>query len=76
MGACVFGPVDQGEFLHRLGIDTRATALKNTAPPSKVVEIDRALQRLTGTSGRNMGQLFKAMGFAHPRLGPLPGFEP
>jgi NADH dehydrogenase [ubiquinone] 1 alpha subcomplex assembly factor 7 len=75
MGASVFGPVDQGEFLRRLGIDTRASALKNTAPPSKVVEIARALERLTGTTGRNMGQLFKAMGFAHPRLGPLPGFE-
>jgi hypothetical protein len=41
-----------------------------------VVEIERALARLTGAGGRNMGALFKAMGFAHPRLGPLPGFEP
>jgi SAM-dependent MidA family methyltransferase len=76
MGTRTFGPVDQSEFLHRLGIETRATALKNTAPPSKAVEIERALQRLTGTAGRNMGHLFKALGVAHPRLGPLPGFEP
>ncbi|HLH96834.1 MAG TPA: SAM-dependent methyltransferase [Xanthobacteraceae bacterium] len=76
MGARAFGPLDQGEFLHRLGIETRANALKSTAPPSKVIEIEQALQRLTGTTGRNMGHLFKAMGFAHPRLGPLPGFDP
>jgi SAM-dependent MidA family methyltransferase len=76
MNTRAFGPVEQGEFLHRLGIETRAKSLKSTAPPSKVTEIERSLQRLTGTSGRNMGQLFKAMGFAHPRLGPLPGFEP
>jgi len=76
MGARAFGPIDQGEFLRRLGIEARAVALKNTAPPSKVVEIERALTRLTGSSGRNMGQLFKAMAFGHPKLGPLPGFEP
>ncbi len=39
------------------------------------MEIERALSRLTGSSGRSMGQLFKAMGFGHPKLGPLPGFE-
>jgi SAM-dependent MidA family methyltransferase len=75
MGARALGPVDQGEFLRRLGIESRAMALKNTAPPSKVMEIERALARLTGSGGRSMGQLFKAMGFSHPKLGPLPGFE-
>ena len=43
MGARALGPVDQGEFLRRLGIELRAMALKNTAPPSKVMEIERAL---------------------------------
>jgi NADH dehydrogenase [ubiquinone] 1 alpha subcomplex assembly factor 7 len=76
MGARAYGPVDQGEFLRRLGIESRAGALKGTAPPSKVMEIERALTRLTGPGGRGMGQLFKAVGFGHPRLGPLPGFEP
>ena len=75
LGASAFGPVDQGEFLRRLGIEQRALALKNTAPPAKVIDIERALERLTGGNERNMGRLFKAMGFAHPRLGPLPGFE-
>ncbi len=75
MGARAYGPLDQGEFLRRLGIESRAVALKNTAAPSKAMEIERALQRLTGPAGRSMGQLFKAMGFGHPKLGPLPGFE-
>jgi SAM-dependent MidA family methyltransferase len=75
MGARAYGPIDQGEFLRRLGIESRAIALKNTAPPSKVMEIERALTRLTGAGGRGMGQLFKAIAFGHPKLGPLPGFE-
>jgi NADH dehydrogenase [ubiquinone] 1 alpha subcomplex assembly factor 7 len=75
MGARAFGPLDQGDFLRRLGIESRAVALKSTAAPSKVVEVDRALGRLTGAGGRGMGQLFKAMAFAHPKLGTLPGFE-
>jgi SAM-dependent MidA family methyltransferase len=75
MGAVAHGPVEQGEFLRRLGIETRAVALKKSAPPNKAVEVDRALQRLTGDIGRGMGRLFKAMAFGHPKLGPLPGFE-
>jgi NADH dehydrogenase [ubiquinone] 1 alpha subcomplex assembly factor 7 len=75
MGARAYGPLDQGDFLRRLGIESRAVALKGTAAPSKVMEVDRALSRLTGGGGRGMGQLFKAMAFAHPKLGPLPGFE-
>jgi len=59
----------------RLGIESRAVALKGTAPPSKVMEIERALARLTGSGGRGMGQLFKAMGFGHPKLGAPAGFE-
>lgn len=75
MGARVFGPLDQGDFLRRLGIEQRAVALKGTAAPSKVMEVERALDRLTGSAGRGMGQLFKTMAFGHPKLGPLPGFE-
>jgi SAM-dependent MidA family methyltransferase len=76
MGARAYGPIDQGEFLRRLGIEQRAVALKTTAAPSKVAELESALNRLTGDSGRGMGRLFKAMAFGHPKLGPLPGFEP
>jgi NADH dehydrogenase [ubiquinone] 1 alpha subcomplex assembly factor 7 len=75
MGAVAHGPVEQGEFLRRLGIETRAVALKKTALPGKSAEVDRGLQRLTGDIGRGMGRLFKAIAFAHPKLGSLPGFE-
>jgi SAM-dependent MidA family methyltransferase len=76
MGANAYGPIEQGKFLRRLGIEQRAAALCSSAPPSKVMEVERALQRLTGDDGRGMGKLFKAMAFGHPKLGPLPGFEP
>ena len=66
--------MEQGEFLRRLGIEARAQSLKATAAPSKVVEIESGLTRLTGGGGRGMGQLFKAIAFAEPKLGALPGF--
>jgi NADH dehydrogenase [ubiquinone] 1 alpha subcomplex assembly factor 7 len=76
MGAHTYGPIEQGEFLRRLGIESRAVALKSAAPPGKVTEVERGLARLTGDIGRGMGRLFKAIAFGHPKLGPLPGFEP
>jgi NADH dehydrogenase [ubiquinone] 1 alpha subcomplex assembly factor 7 len=75
MGAVAHGPVSQGDFLRRLGIEARAVALKATAPPGKVTEIETALGRLIGEVGRGMGRLFKAIALAHPKLGPLPGFD-
>jgi SAM-dependent MidA family methyltransferase len=75
IGARIHGPVEQGEFLRRLGIDRRAAALKTNAAPEKASEIDGALERLTGSGARRMGVLFKVMGFGDPKLGTLPGFE-
>jgi SAM-dependent MidA family methyltransferase len=74
MGARAHGPVDQAVFLRNLGIDTRAAALRKAVPPAKAHEIDSALARLTSTERTGMGRLFKVVGFAHPKLGPLPGF--
>jgi SAM-dependent MidA family methyltransferase len=76
MDARTHGPIEQGLFLRRLGIETRAAALKKAVPPDKAVEIDDALGRLTREDRTGMGRLFKAIGFAHRKLGPLPGFEP
>jgi NADH dehydrogenase [ubiquinone] 1 alpha subcomplex assembly factor 7 len=75
IGARAHGPVEQGEFLRRLGIESRAAALEAALPAQKALEIDAALARLTGTEGKGMGRLFKAIGFAHRKLGPLPGFD-
>jgi len=74
MNARLHGPIEQGEFLHRLGIHSRAERLKENASPSQAAAIDAALDRLTSRERTGMGRVFKAMGFAHPKLGPLPCF--
>jgi NADH dehydrogenase [ubiquinone] 1 alpha subcomplex assembly factor 7 len=76
IGARIHGPVSQRDFLRRLGIDKRATALKTRAAREKEAEIDIALRRLTATGTGGMGELFKALAIADPRLGQLPGFYP
>jgi SAM-dependent MidA family methyltransferase len=75
IGARIHGPLQQGEFLRRLGIEARVASLKAHALPENAGEIDAAMERLTGTGARKMGVLFKAMGIADPKLGVLPGFE-
>jgi NADH dehydrogenase [ubiquinone] 1 alpha subcomplex assembly factor 7 len=75
-GARVHGPVPQGAFLRRLGIEARATMLKQRATPAQAAEIDAAVRRLIAPGPDGMGELFKAVVIADPRLGPLvPGFE-
>jgi SAM-dependent MidA family methyltransferase len=74
-GAVAFGPLGQGDFLRRLGIETRAEKLAAGATPKQRADIDAALARLTGSGRNEMGRLFKAVAFAHPHLGPLPGFD-
>ena len=75
MGARVHGPLPQGEFLRRLGIEQRAAALKAAAPPDYAGTIDAALVRLTSEDRTGMGRLFKAIAIANPKLERLPGFE-
>src|SRR6201989_221077 len=43
MGAVGYGPLEQGEFLRRLGIETRAATLKARATPRGAAETDQAL---------------------------------
>jgi len=38
-------------------------------------DIDVAVARLTGIGRDAMGELFNAIAFADPKLGPLPGFD-
>ena len=76
IGARIHGPLHQGKFLRRLGIETRAATLQAKAPPDKMSEIDAQVERLTGSGAREMGMLFKVLGIADPTLGMLPGFEP
>ena len=73
MGAIGFGPIEQSQFLRRLGIEQRAAALK--AKATRAAEIDHALGRLIGRERTAMGELFKVAAFAHPSVGAPPGFE-
>ena len=60
-GAVAWGPVEQGEWLVRLGVDTRAAALARAAP-AEVEAVVAARQRLV----RDMGTLFKALAVTAP----------
>ncbi|MBV8924897.1 MAG: SAM-dependent methyltransferase [Bradyrhizobium sp.] len=73
IGARVHGPVTQGEFLKRLGIETRAVALMAKASHEVSEDISGALKRLTSTGRGGMGSLFKVLGVSEQGLAALPG---
>lgn len=60
----VSGPVPQGVWLARLGIEARAAQLRSGATPATAATIAAALVRLTAPT--QMGNLFKAMAVTHP----------
>jgi SAM-dependent MidA family methyltransferase len=72
-GAATHGPIGQGEFLRRLGIEGRAARLKAGATAQQSADVDAALARLT--AAQEMGALFKVLAIADPKLGALPGFD-
>jgi SAM-dependent MidA family methyltransferase len=74
MGARIHGPIPQRDLFLRLGIEQRAAALKAAASQEKARDIEVAFRRLIGGGARGMGELFKAIAIAAPKLGALPGF--
>jgi NADH dehydrogenase [ubiquinone] 1 alpha subcomplex assembly factor 7 len=72
-GAACYGPLDQGRFLRRLGIEQRAAALLAAADPDQQADIRTGFQRLVGAD--TMGTLYQAMAVCHPDLPPPAGFE-
>jgi len=74
-GTRVRGPIAQGVFLRRLGIEPRAERLKKKADAKTRADIDGALSRLVGVSPRHMGELFKTLTFTHAALPAPPGFD-
>jgi SAM-dependent MidA family methyltransferase len=74
-GARVFGPVTQADFLLGLGLAQRAATLRRTATPAQAAALDAGIARLTETGERGMGELFKAIAFAHPSIDALAGFD-
>ncbi len=68
-GAVAWGPVEQGEWLVKLGIDARAAALARSSPDrAEAIVADRA--RLV----QGMGSLFKAMAVTAPAWPQPAGF--
>ena len=75
VGARVHGPVIQGDFLKRLGIETRAVTLMAKASHEVSEDISSALKRLTSTGRDGMGSLFKVLGVSEQNLATLPGLS-
>ncbi len=75
IGARAHGPVTQGEFLKRLGIETRALSLMSKASPEISADIADALKRLTDSGRGGMGSMFKALAVSAPHLTSLAGFS-
>ena len=73
-GAAVYGPIDQGDFLQEIGIDTRTRALAERTP-ERAQEFEEARKRLVGKDIGEMGALFKAMVVANRNLPVPPGFD-
>jgi SAM-dependent MidA family methyltransferase len=74
-GARVHGPAEQGAFLVRLGIETRAGTLKAKASREIAEDIDTALARLISGGREGMGSLFKVLGLSDPSIAELPGLS-
>ena len=76
IGARVHGPVEQGEFLRRLGIERRADAAQGRCAPIASEEIDAACRppdrRGHGRHGRDCS---RCSGLSHPKPQALPGFD-
>ncbi|MBV9522625.1 MAG: SAM-dependent methyltransferase, partial [Alphaproteobacteria bacterium] len=71
-GACVRGPVDQGDFLQRLGLAARAERLLRNAAPAQAADIGTACRRLIDPG--EMGTLFKVLCIAAPGIPEPAGF--
>uniref|UniRef100_Q07RQ0 ATP synthase subunit beta n=1 Tax=Rhodopseudomonas palustris (strain BisA53) TaxID=316055 RepID=Q07RQ0_RHOP5 len=75
VGARVHGPVTQGEFLRRLGIETRALALMAKASHEISEDVANALKRLTGGGRGGMGSMFKVIGVSEADLTEVTGLS-
>ncbi len=75
IGARVHGPVTQGDFLKRLGIETRAVTLMSKASHEVSEDISGALKRLVEGGRGGMGSMFKVLGISSPDLVTLPGLS-
>tara|TARA_Y100001970_G_scaffold294331_1_gene450752 strand:- start:55780 stop:56898 length:1119 start_codon:yes stop_codon:yes gene_type:complete len=73
IGVLHWGPIMQSQFLRRLGIETRASYLRNNSNTQSGLEIQRALDRLIDPE--QMGSMFKAIAITDDSSPMPPGFE-
>ena len=67
--AAVFGPLPQGNYLKRLGIEERLRQLLDRARPAQRESLENGCRRLLAPEA--MGTLFKVLAIADPK-GPVP----
>jgi len=72
-GAVPHGPLAQGRFLSRIGIEARAGLLMKAASPGTAQDVETALHRLIDPAA--MGALFKVLAMTPPGAPVPPGFE-
>jgi NADH dehydrogenase [ubiquinone] 1 alpha subcomplex assembly factor 7 len=72
-GAAIHGPIGQGQFLIRLGIETRTDQLLAKATADQATDVRAASSRLIDK--QQMGYLFKVMAITPPTAAAPPAFE-
>ncbi|CDO54331.1 hypothetical protein DV495_002047 [Geotrichum candidum] len=71
----VYGPVEQGDWLHTMGIGARATMLANTQTTEEGKKrVEQAYNRLVERGGGAMGKLYKVMAIVPKGQGKPVGF--
>ena len=60
-GVEAHGPIEQGEWLVRMGIKERAKMLAETSQPGKDQSVSKVVERLIERGGGGMGRLYKVM---------------
>ncbi|CAN7413228.1 SAM-dependent methyltransferase [Bosea sp. LjRoot90] len=74
-GAAAHGTVTQRDFLLALGLQQRLEALSRRATPAQAEALASGAERLIETGPTAMGDLFKVLAVADPKLPLLPGFD-
>ena len=72
-GAVAHGPVSQGRFLERLGLNIRVEMLCKGKSPAKIDEIRTGAYRIAAPD--KMGEIFKVLCLSSPSLPAPAGFE-
>uniref|UniRef100_UPI002C03CF6C class I SAM-dependent methyltransferase n=1 Tax=Bradyrhizobium sp. TaxID=376 RepID=UPI002C03CF6C len=75
VGTRIHGPVTQGDFLRRLGIETRAVTLMAKTTPEVSADISAGLKRLTDSGRGSMGSMFKVLAVTRPELTMVAGLS-